>query len=127
MRWKSEPVPATPSDEGGDLRERIRAELEARGVAPVPADALAEAVARELGSPSELSSSVLDGMALGLRAQGSVTAALSKSASDVQEIERLMTSFASELSKLDEVLEVLAAQLRRMRAAAPGASSRTLH
>ena len=47
----------------------------------------------------------------------------------IQELERLMSSFAGELSKLDESLEVLAAHLRRMRTQmdGPGRPGRTLH
>ena len=43
---------------------------------------------------------------------------------ELSEIERLMSSFARELSKLDEVLSVLAAHVGRMRS---NTSGRLLH
>lgn len=131
MRWKTESTPRESKPETkpavADTRARIRAELAARGVESVAADALAEQVERDLDPGCLPSASVLDGVALGFRSQNAIGEALSKSSADLQEIERLMGSFASELSKLDEVLEVLAAQLRRMRSAAPGPASRTVH
>lgn len=99
-------------------RDRISADLQSRGVPAAVADLLAAQVEREVDG-SEWDDAILDGAALGFRAQHAVSEELAKSAVDLQEIQRLMSSFAGELSKLDEVLEVLAAYLRRMRTAVP--------
>ncbi len=130
MRWKPEPAGPDRSAEAHEpaaRRERIRNELEARGVEASTAEALAEPLQKQLDEGRMDMAGLLDGVALGLRAQGEITQQLSKNASEVQEIERLMGSFASELSKLDEVLEVLAAYLRRMRTTTPTPSTRILH
>ena len=100
------------------LRDRISSDLQTRGVPAAAADLLAVHVARE-AEGHEPASGVLDGAALGYRAQNAVSEDLARSAVDLQEIQRLMSSFAGELLKLDEVLEVLAAYLRRMRTAVP--------
>ena len=110
------------------LRERISSELQARGVSAPAADVLAGRVADDLKgkSPNDYAGT-LDAVALGFRAQSTLTDDLSQNAADLQEIERLMGSFAGELTKLDEVLEVLAAYLRRMRTALPAGASTILH
>ena len=92
------------------------------------ADVRAGRVADDLKgkSPNDYAGT-LDAVALGFRAQSTLTDDLSQNAADLQEIERLMGSFAGELTKLDEVLEVLAAYLRRMRTALPAGASTILH
>lgn len=130
MRWKtaSSPVATTEaSTQETAARDRIRAGLEARGVDPQAAEALADQVRHEMDPNAVTGDSLLDGVALGFRIQNGIADALAKSTSELQEIERLMGAFASELSKLDEVLEVLAAHLRRMRTAAPVPGTRTVH
>lgn len=132
MRWKPELAsapeePAVPSEDVA-LRDRISSDLQARGVVLPAADVLAGRVATDLEGEQDVDyARVLDGVALGFRAQSTLAEDLSRSATDLQEIERLMSSFAGELTKLDEVLEVLAAYLRRMRTASPGSGSRMLH
>jgi hypothetical protein len=147
MRWKTQrtdidPKAAHPGRREGDREvlaeggareesrprsDSISADLQARGVAAPTADVLAERVGREVAPDQEGYAAVLDGIALGFRAQNAIAGELAQSASELQEIERLMSSFAGELTKLDEVLEVLAAYLRRMRTAAPPLGTRLLH
>jgi hypothetical protein len=120
MRWKPELVKdsARPAEtgEGPVLSERLRTALESRGLDAPLAEALALRLVPHLeGTPAGMRERILDGVALGVRAQGSLSEELTRSAGELQEMERLMSSFAGELSKLDEVLEVLAAYLRRMR------------
>jgi hypothetical protein len=110
------------------LPDRICSDLQSRGLAAPAAGLLAEQVAAGLvGQSEEDYARTLDSLVLGFRAQCSVGEHPSSREADLQEIERLMSSFAGELTKLDEVLEVLAAYLRRMRTACPGGSSTILH
>ncbi|MED5262594.1 MAG: hypothetical protein VX574_09390 [Myxococcota bacterium] len=112
----------------------IRAELESRGVSasvsgPVAArlesrleigDDKAELAATTSVDSYEL---LLDGVAEALRvldAKSLLDVPGRKDFSpepDLQEIERLMAAFVGELSKLDEVLDVLNAHVERMRSA----------
>jgi len=110
------------------LRERVSRDLQMRALSAAAADALAERVACEVeGQNPHDYERTLDGVALGFRVQGGLADDLSQNSADLQEIERLMTSFAGELNKLDEVLEVLAAYLRRMRTVSPARRSTILH
>ena len=121
MRRKSEissPKRHEAPIEEANLCDRISGDLQSRGVPGAAADLLAVHVAREVDG-HEPDAAILDGAALGYRAQDAVSEDLARSAVDLQEIQRLMSSFAGELTKLDEVLEVLAAYLRRMRTAVP--------
>ena len=58
---------------------------------------------------------LLDGVALGCAALTGSSQGLEDSYRELREMERLMGAFSGELSKLDEILEVLAAYARRMR------------
>lgn len=132
MRWKPEPANAPQESavrsEDVVLRDRVSGDLQARGVAASDAEVLADRVVQDLsGRTREDYDKILDGVAIGLRIQTGISQDLSRSATDLQEIERLMSSFAGELTKLDEVLEVLAAYLRRLRTASPAAGSQILH
>lgn len=132
MRWKPELAKAAvgPVEAREDLAlpERLSAELQDRGLPAAAADMLVARLQPELDgrAPAELQAT-LDGVALGFRAQSSLETDLARSAGELQEIERLMGSFAGELTKLDEVLEVLAAYLRRMRTTVPASGSQILH
>jgi hypothetical protein len=54
--------------------------------------------------------------------------ALQRSARDLQEIQRLLSAFAEEMTKLDEALRILSAYVQRMRTRArPPAGPRVLH
>ena len=79
-----------------------------------------------LSGPSR--KAMLDGVALSFSAQQGFSAQLAGSVRELREVERMMGAFSGELSKLDEVLEVLAAYVQRMRSS--GASTdhnRVLH
>ena len=109
----------TPAAEVGDpsRRERIRANLERRGVTSELSAMLALSIEEQV--PEEGSAaydSLLDGVALASGIESASSEELCRSLRDLRELERLMGSFVGELSKLDEALEVLAAYLRRMRA-----------
>lgn len=104
----------------------IRAELESRGVSPAVSGPVAERLRSRLeirvdsDATPEVSSAdsyelLLDGVAEALLVLDADTPA----EPDLQEIERLMAAFVGELSKLDEVLEVLSAHVERMRLARP--------
>lgn len=132
MRWKPELVSGTEAMEEPReqlaLRERLSADLQGRGLPVAAADVMAARLAPELeGKPHAELESILDGVSLGFRAQSTVAKELARSSTELQEMERLMGAFAGELSKLDEVLEVLAAYLRRMRTTSPPSGSQILH
>jgi len=46
---------------------------------------------------------------------------------ELRQLERLMSGFGTEIRKLDEVLEVLAAYVRRMRSSIGDGEERLLH
>jgi len=120
-------TPARPS-EPMIPTDAIRDALVRRGV-PEP---LVEPLARRLTAytdgrdPARLAG-VLDGITIALDMQKSTHDQLSKSLRGLREVERMMGAFSGELSKLDEVLGVLAAYVRRMRTSGTGESDRTLH
>jgi hypothetical protein len=117
---------ADPRDDVPTARDRIRADLAARGVAPEFCEALSERLQTQVESfdaPSYLP--LLDGVAAAYGIHEETSEALSNRLRELSEIERLMSAFAGELSKLDEVLNVLAAHVGRMRTSTP--SSRVLH
>jgi hypothetical protein len=111
---------------GPNARDRIRADLAARGVAPEFCEALSARLQSQVESfdaPSYLP--LLDGVAAAYGVHEEASEALSSRLRELSEIERLMSSFAGELSKLDEVLNVLTAHVGRMRTSTP--STRVLH
>lgn len=128
MRWKTDATVrarGTPTaDPASSRREQIRADLEARGVAPELCEKLSISLE---GSPSQRSPeayhALLDGVALVCGAREGVDSGLIQSLRELRETERLMGAFANELAKLDEVLEVLSAYLRKMRSL-PGNADR---
>jgi hypothetical protein len=98
--------------------EQISEDLKARGVDASSADLLASRmVSRVDGADHARYEAMLDGAALSCRAQADAAEELNRGASELREVERLVGSFATELGKLDEILEVLAAYLSRMRVA----------
>ena len=103
-------------------------ELETRGVPVAHSGPLAARLAprlAELGAGSR--AALIDGAVLAFAAQATASAGVSRGLHELQEVERLMRAFSGELSKLDEVLEVLAAYVRRMRTTTPSDEVRTLH
>lgn len=107
--------------------ERIRADLEKRGVAAEFSQALSRRLESVLvGLPPEAYEALLAGVALAWREGRPAECAALPSRVELDEMQRLMGDFAGELRKLDEALELLTAYLTRMRAQAP-AGDRTLH
>ena len=117
-RDRAQPVATSFEDElGGEpgadgFAERLRE----RGVTAPDALDLAQRMAPDLmrRQPSAREA-YLDGVAACWHATSDTRAELDRSLTDIKEVERLMGAFTGELSKLDEVLEVLAAYVRRMR------------
>lgn len=111
--------------------ESIRADLERIGVAPEFSRSVSERLVRfsdELDS--ETYDAVLSGVAVAYGIHRKGLEGFRKTAADLDEVQRLMGGFASELRKLDEALRTLAAYVARMRTqtAEPGTSERrTLH
>jgi hypothetical protein len=96
--------------------QAITSQLRERGVSDPDARGLAEQLVPDferLGRAAR--ASFLDGVAAGWYACAETRARLDQTVSEIKEVERLMGAFTGELSKLDEVVEVLAAYVRRMR------------
>jgi hypothetical protein len=107
--------------------EAIRRDLERRGVAPEFSRSISDRLHRFAGDLTpDAYEAVLSGVALayGVHRQGQDGAREDRAGLD--EVQRLMGAFASELAKLEEVLETLAAYLTRMRTQTEPAH-RTLH
>jgi len=110
------------------VRDRIRRELEQRGVSPELAGALAlrlEELVAALGASSGQSVCAAALAASGAPRTLDTTAA--RSASELDEIQRLMTAFVGELRKLDEALRILTTYLVRIREQAGGAGPQRVH
>lgn len=133
MRWKwteSSSLDEPSVSAGGAVgRDRIRTDLERRGVLPEVSERLSLRIEeRALALAPDAYEILLDGVAAasGLRDEGDQE--MTQHLRDLNEVERLMGGFSNELAKLDEVLEVLAAHLRRLRASTPSSEvDRTLH
>ena len=107
---------------------QIRRDLLTRGVACVTAEALSTMIASKVESQDpEAYEAMLDGVALAVTSHSGAGNGITDRAGECREIERLMGSFAEELNKLDEVLQVLAAHLTRMRTTAAPESARVVH
>jgi hypothetical protein len=130
MSWKTQdPGAEGPTEERLEGRvRRIREDLQARGVDVASAEMLAIPLAGQLeGQAPDAYGPMLDGVALACSPQGDDDECAASRAGEFQEIERLMGSFTAELNKLDEVLQVLAAHLSRMRTTASSDSERVVH
>jgi flagellar motor switch protein FliG len=130
MRSKMRALKALVRDPGpqgsGSVRDRIRADLAERGVAPEFCEALSKRLEAQVASFDNPSySPLLDGVAAAHEVHSETTEALDERLRQLGEIERLMSAFEDELSKLDEVLSVLAAHVERMRTTSP--PERVLH
>jgi len=127
--WASADGAGTPAMRSAPVAcEDVRAALERRGVSPAFAGPLARrALANEAHRDPARLEAMLDGIAIALELQRSTQDQLTRSLRGLREVERMMGAFSGELSKLDEVLGVLAAYVRRMRDSGSGADDRTLH
>jgi len=110
------------------VRDRIRRELEQRGVSPELAAALAlrlEELVAALGA-----SSCQAVCAAALAASGAprtLETTPARSPIELDEIQRLMAAFVGELRKLDEALQILSAYLARIREQAGGMAPQSVH
>jgi hypothetical protein len=106
----------------------ILGELERRGVG----DGFARAVSEQLEPfaselPPEQVEAVIAGVTLAWGVHRRSVEAFRRTATDLEEVQRLLSSFAGELHKLDEVLEMLAAYAARLRTQTRPSPTRTLH
>jgi hypothetical protein len=106
----------------------IRGELERRGVG----DGFARAVSEQLEPfASELSAehveAVIAGVTLAWGVHRRSVESFRRTATDLEEVQRLLSNFAGELHKLDEALEMLAAYAARLRTQTGSVPTRTLH
>jgi hypothetical protein len=94
------------------LRERVRRDLELRGVAPAAAPAVAARIAvRAANLAPDAYAAFLDGVAAGHGAPRDDA----RADAGALEIQRLVQDFAVELKKLDEGLRLLSSYLLRIR------------
>lgn len=90
--------------------------LLSRGVARELSDTLsARLEARFASLDSQSRDVVLDAVAMSFVLQQEKSRELARNLKGLKEVERMMGAFSGELSKLDEVLDVLSAYVRRMR------------
>jgi hypothetical protein len=114
--------------QGAVPRSDIRGELARRGVGEGFARAVSEQLepfAAEL--PPEHVEAVIAGVTLAWGVHRRSVEAFRRTATDLDEVQRLLSSFAGELHKLDEALEMLAAYAARLRTQTRAAPTRTLH
>ena len=101
---------------GAELRDRLRRDLEARGVDPLFADAVLTRVALVTEDAAEPSwEAIVEGVEVAYRVHRNGQESLRRSLRDLSELSRLVEDFGGELKKLDEGLKMLAAYLDRMR------------
>jgi len=117
-----------PFGTGTRPRQRIRADLERRGVG----EHLAEPFSQRLAEiAADLSASEYHAAILAMAAAYEVVqrdaGELESRCRDVREIQHLMQGFAVELRKLEEGLRIVSAYLVRLRSAADGNPGDQLH
>jgi hypothetical protein len=109
-------------------RDRIRAELQRRGVSPDLAGLLALRLEQLVGALGAESCEAVFAAAIAATGSGKTGAdASGPSTLDLDEMQRLMAAFAGELQKLDEALRTLSAYLTRLRDQALPVDPATLH
>ena len=117
-----------PFGTGARPRQRIRADLERRGVAPHLSEPFSERLGEIAG---ELSASEYHAAILAMTAAYEVlqrdAGELESRCRDVREIQQLMQGFASELRKLEEGLRIVSTYLVRLRSAANGNPGGQVH
>lgn len=110
------------------VRDRIRGELEQRGVSPELAGALALRLEQLVTALGVSGCQAVCGAALA--ASGTpeaLPAPPARNANELDEIQRLMGAFVGELRKLDEALQLLTTYLARIRDQTKGTAPGTLH
>jgi hypothetical protein len=119
---------STLAQEVSGVRDRIRSELEQRGVSHELAAALAlrlEQLVTALGASG--CQAVCEAALAAGGAPAAPRAVFPRSTNELDEIQRLMGAFVGELRKLDEALQLLTTYLARIRAQAQGGEPRTVH
>jgi hypothetical protein len=117
-----------PFGTGARPRQRIRADLERRGVEEQFSEPFSQRLAEIAGqlSTSEYHAAVLAMTAAYEVCRGD-SVELESRCRDVREIQRLMQGFAGEMRKLEESLSIVSAYLVRLRSAADGDSGTSVH
>jgi hypothetical protein len=111
-----------------DRRQRIRADLENKGVSPGFSEPLAQRLERLRSEPgSETYAAALEGAAAAYDAYRGDAELLDDRSSDIEEIQRLMQGFAGELLKLEEGLRTISAYVLRMHSRASRDGGGVLH
>ena len=109
-------------------RQRIRADLENKGVNPGFSEALAQRLERLRREPgSESYAAALEGAAAAYDAYRGDAELLEDRSRDIEEIQRLMQGFAGELLKLEEGLRIISAYVLRMHNRASRDGGEALH
>ena len=114
--------------EAAERGEEIRSELERRGLS----DGFARAVTAQLEPfvadlSEEQFAAVLSGVTLAYGVHRRAVEAYRRTAGELDEVQQLIGSFAGELAKLDEAVEILAAYAARLRHHTAPPPGRTLH
>ena len=110
------------------LRQRVCSELAKLGVLGEESKRIAEAIVEQLRlTGPDGYEDLLAGVRFSHQARVDVVSDLTTMQRELRQLERLMGGFATELRKLDEVLEVLAAYARRMRSSAGEGGKQLLH
>ena len=117
-----------PFGTGARPRQRIRADLERRGVTEQFSEPFSERLAEIAGqlSASEYHAAVL-AMTAAYEVCQADPAGFEGRCRDVREIQRLMQGFAGEMRKLEESLGIVSAYLLRLRSAADGDTGGSVH
>ncbi len=116
------------SARAADRRQRIRADLENKGVSPGLSEPLAQRLERLRCEPgSDTYAAALEGAAAAFDASRGDAELLEDRSCDIEEIQRLMQGFAGELLKLEEGLRIISAYVLRMHNRASREGGEALH
>jgi hypothetical protein len=99
------------------ITDRIQSDLERRGVTPELSLSLSRQLAPIVADLApDAYEAILGGVTLAYGARGGEEGARERTQRDLEEVQQLLCDFGTELRKLDEALEVLAAYALRLRA-----------
>jgi hypothetical protein len=127
MRQNGSQIGRRGSTRAAGRRQRIRADLENKGVSPGFSEPLAQRLERLRSEPgSDTYAAALEGAAAAYDAYRGDAELLEHRSRDIEEIQRLMQGFAGELLKLEEGLRIISAYVLRMHNRATRDSGRVL-
>ena len=110
------------------LRQRVCADLAKSGLLGEEAKRIADAIIEQLRlTGAQGYEDLIAGVRFSHQARAEVMADWDRMQRELRQLERLMSGFGTEIRKLDEVLEVLAAYVRRMRSSIGDGEERLLH